>query len=220
MSLAITTGRRTLAEELRLQLADEIVRGALSPGAALDEMELARRFHVSRTPVREAIRQLAASGLIEARAHRGAVVARPSEERLAGMFEAMGELEALCAGLAAERMTGGERRGLEAVHEQMRALIQVGDPQRFHEINEAFHSAIYAGAHNSYLAEITVATRARVQPFRRAQFRTLGPLANSHVEHDQVVVAILRGDRERAEAAMRAHIFTVREAYETYAGSL
>jgi DNA-binding GntR family transcriptional regulator len=59
-----------------------------------------------------------------------------------------------------------------------------------------------------------------VQPFRRAQFRTLGRLANSHVEHDQVVVAILRGDRERAEAAMRAHIFTVREAYETYAGSL
>jgi DNA-binding GntR family transcriptional regulator len=220
MSLAIGTGRRTLAEELRLQLADEIVRGALSPGAALDEMELARRFHVSRTPVREAIRQLAASGLIEARAHRGAVVARPSEERLAGMFEAMGELEALCAGLAAERMIGGERRALEAAHEQMRALIHVGDPQRFHEINEAFHSAIYAGAHNSYLAEITVATRARVQPFRRAQFRTLGRLAKSHVEHDRVVVAILRGDRERAEAAMRAHIFTVREAYEAYADSL
>lgn len=220
MSLAITNGRRTLAEELRLQLADEIVRGALSPGAALDEMELARRFHVSRTPVREAIRQLAASGLIEARAHRGAVVARPSEERLAGMFEAMGELEALCAGLAAERMTGGERRGLEAVHEQMRALIHVGDPQRFHEINEAFHGAIYAGSHNAYLAEITVATRGRVQPFRRAQFRTLGRLAKSHVEHSQVVEAILRGDRERAEAAMRAHIFTVREAYEAYAGSL
>jgi DNA-binding GntR family transcriptional regulator len=220
MSMAIGNGRRTLAEELRLQLADEIVRGTLSPGAALDEMELARRFHVSRTPVREAIRQLAASGLIEARAHRGAVVARPSEERLSGMFEAMGELEALCAGLAAERMTGGERRGLEAAHEQMRALIHVGDPQRFHEVNEAFHNAIYSGAHNAYLAEITVATRARVQPFRRAQFRTLGRLAKSHVEHDRVVEAILRGDRERAEAAMRVHIFTVREAYEAYAGSL
>ena len=82
-------GRRTLAEELRLQLADEIVRGILAPGAALDETELARRFQVSRTPVREAIRQLAASGLVEVRAHRGAVVARPSEERLLGMFEAM-----------------------------------------------------------------------------------------------------------------------------------
>jgi DNA-binding GntR family transcriptional regulator len=218
--LAIAPGRRTLAEELRLQLADEIVRGALAPGATLDEMELAQRFGVSRTPVREAIRQLAASGLIDARAHCGAVVARPSEEQLAGMFEAMAELEALCAGLAAERMTGGDRRALESVHEESRALIHVGDPQRFHEINESFHGTIYAGAHNAHLAEITLATRLRVQPFRRAQFRTLGRLAKSHVEHDRVVVAILRGDRERASIAMRAHIMTVREAYTVYAESI
>ena len=220
MNIVVTQGRRTLAEELRLQLADEIVRGVLLPGSALDEMELARRFRVSRTPVREAIRQLAASGLIEARAHRGAVVARPTQERLVGMFEVMAEVEALCAGLAAERMTGSERRALEIAHDEMRVLIHVGDPQRFHEINEAFHGAIYAGAHNTYLAEITLATRARVQPFRRAQFRNLGRLAKSHVEHDQVVVAILRGDRERAAGAMQAHIMTVREEYELYAGSI
>jgi DNA-binding GntR family transcriptional regulator len=172
---------------------------------------------VSRTPVREAIRQLTASGLIEARAHRAAVVARPSEERLIGMFEAMAELEALCAGFAAERMIGTERRALELAHEEMRALIHIGDPQRFHEVNEAFHGAIYAGAHNAYLAEMTLATRARVQPFRRAQFRTLGRLARSHMEHDRVVNAIQRGERERAGSAMRAHIVTVREAYEVYA---
>jgi DNA-binding GntR family transcriptional regulator len=217
VSLAPRNGRRTLAEELRLQLADEIVRGALEPGAALDEMELARRFRVSRTPVREAIRQLTASGLIEARAHRAAVVARPSEERLNGMFEAMAELEALCAGFAAERMTGTERHALELVHEEMRRLIHIGDPQRVHEVNEAFHGAIYAGAHNAHLAEMTLATRARVQPFRRAQFRTLGRLTRSHMEHDRVVNAIQRGERERAGSAMRAHILTVREAYEVYA---
>jgi DNA-binding GntR family transcriptional regulator len=220
MSLDLAQERRTLADELRLQIADEIVRGVLPPGASLDEMMLARRFRVSRTPVREAIRQLAASGLVDARAHRGAVVARPSEERLAGMFEAMAELEAFCAGLAAERMSATERRGLELAHEQMRALIHVGDPQRFHEINEGFHGAIYAGAHNDYLAEMTLATRARVQPFRRAQFRTLGRLSRSHAEHDQVVLAILRGDRERAVQTMRAHILTVREEYAVYAGSI
>jgi DNA-binding GntR family transcriptional regulator len=220
MNIQLPPPRRTLAEELRLQLADEIVRGALIPGASLDEMDLARRFQVSRTPVREAIRQLAASGLVEARAHRGAVVARPSEERLAGMFEAMAELEALCAGFAAERMTATERRALEEVHERLRALIHVGDPQRFHEINEAFHSTIYAGAHNGYLADMTLATRARVQPFRRAQFRTLGRLAKSHVEHDAVVIAILRGERDRAANVMRAHIGTVRETYEAYAESI
>jgi DNA-binding GntR family transcriptional regulator len=212
--------KTTLAEELRLQLADDIVSGALAPGAALDESLIARRFNVSRTPVREALRQLAASGLIDSRAHRGAVVARPSLERLNGMFEAMAELEALCAGLAAERMSAAERHGLEALHEQLRLLSYEGNPQRFHEVNEAFHNAIYAGSQNAYIAEMTLATRVRVQPFRRAQFRNLGRLAKSYVEHDKVVVAIMRGDRNGAAAAMRNHIITVHEEYELYAVSV
>jgi DNA-binding GntR family transcriptional regulator len=210
----------TRAEELRLQLADEIVRGVLPPGAALDESDVARRFSVSRTPVREALRQLVASGLVEARAHRGAVVAQPSIDRLTGMFEAMAELEALCAGLAAERMAPAERHRLEAVHEELRVLSYAGNPDRFHEVNERFHNTIYAGSQNDYIAEITLATRVRVQPFRRAQFRNLGRLAKSHAEHDRVVVAILRGDRMGAAAAMRAHIELVRDEYELYAVSV
>ena len=136
------------------------------------------------------------------------------------MFEAMAELEALCAGLAAERMNGGERRLLEAVHEELRALIQSGDPQRYHEVNEAFHATIYAGAHNAYLAEMTLATRARVQPFRRAQFRNLGRLGKSHAEHDR------RGGRDPARRPRRRgwrHArphHEVREEYEAYAESL
>jgi DNA-binding GntR family transcriptional regulator len=213
-------GKITRAEELRLQLADEIVRGVLPPGAGLDETDVARRFNVSRTPVREALRQLVASGLVDARAHRGAVVARPTLERLTGMFEAMAELEALCAGLAAERMLPAERHKLEAVHEELRVLSYAGDPERAHEVNERFHNAIYAGSQNDYIAEITLATRVRVQPFRRAQFRNLGRLAKSHAEHDRVVVAIMRGDRAGAAAAMRAHIELVREEYEIYAVSV
>lgn len=218
--MTLAAGRTTRAEELRLLLADEIVRGVIAPGGALDETELARRFQVSRTPVREAIRQLAASGLVETRAHRGSVVARPSEERLIGMFETMGDIEALCASYAAERMNATERRDLESIHGQLRELIQVGDPERHHEINEAFHNAIYSGAHNAYLAEIAEKTRARVRPFRRAQFRNLGRLAKSYREHDAVVIAIMRADRATASTAMRAHISTVREEYETYAASL
>jgi DNA-binding GntR family transcriptional regulator len=212
--------RKTLAEELRLQLADEIVRGALLPGASLDETKIANRFNVSRTPVREAIRLLVASGLVEVRAHRAAVVARPSATALAGMFEVMAELEALCAGFAAERMTSLDRRALEDVHEELRVMIQSGDPQRYHEVNEAFHNCIYTGAHNTYLAEITLATRARVQPFRRAQFRNLGRLAKSHIEHDRVVQAILRGELAVAGSSMYAHIVTVREEYEHYPETL
>src|ERR1700754_3808415 len=210
----------TRAEELRLQLADEIVRGALAPGAPLDETDIARRFNVSRTPAREALRQLAASGLVAARAQRGAVVARPTLEGLNAMFEAMAELEALCAGLAAERMPAAERARLEGIHEELRGLSYAGNPELFHEVNERFHNAIYAGSQNSYIAEMTLATRVRVQPFRRAQFRNLGRLAKSHLEHDRVVVAIMRGDRVGAAAAMRAHIELVRGEYELYAVSV
>ena len=210
----------TRAEELRLQLADEIVRGVLPPGAPLDESDIARRFSVSRTPVREALRQLVVSGLVEARPHRGAVVARPTIERLAGMFEAMAELEAICAGLAAERMTPIERHQLEAVHEELRVLSHAGNPDRFHAVNERFHNSIYVGSQNAYIAEMTLATRVRVQPFRRAQFRNLGRLAKSHAEHDRVVVAIMRGDKAGASSAMRDHIELVRGEYEIYAVSV
>lgn len=213
-------GKLTRAEELRQQLSDEIVRGVLPPGAPLDETELAQRFNVSRTPVREALRQLTASGLIESRPHRGAVVAQPSIERLTGMFEAMAELEALCAGLAAERMPAVQRHALEAIHEELRVLSYDGNPERFHAVNERFHNAIYQGSQNDYIAEITLATRVRVQPFRRAQFRNLGRLAKSQAEHDRVVVAIMRGDKNGASAAMRDHIVLVRDEYEHYAVSL
>src|SRR5262252_4112655 len=210
----------TRAEELRLQLADEIVRGALPPGAPLDETEIARRFSVSRTPVREALRQLVASGLVEARPHRGAVVAQPSIDRLTGMFEAMAELEAICAGLAAERMTPVERHQLETVHEELRLLSYTGNPDRFHEVNERFHNTIYAGSQNTYIAEMTLATRVRVQPFRRAQFRNLGRLAKSRAGHDRDVIAIMRGDKAGAATAMRDHIALVRDEYEIYSVSV
>ena len=76
-------------------------------------------------------------------------------------------------------------------------MSHAGNPERFHEVNERFHNAIYAGSQNGYIAEMTLATRVRVQPFRRAQFRNLGRLAKSHAEHDRVVVAIMRGDKAR-----------------------
>ena len=117
-------------------------------------------------------------------------------------------------------MTPVERQRLEAIHEELRNLSHVGNPERFHEVNERFHNAIYAGAHNAYIAEITLATRVRVQPFRRAQFRNLGRLAKSQAEHDRVVVAIMRGDKQGAAAAMRAHIELVRGEYEIYAVSV
>jgi DNA-binding GntR family transcriptional regulator len=147
--------KRTSAEEIRREIAARIIAGRLAPGTALDETQIAAEFAVSRTPVREALRLLGASGLIEQRPHARALVAEPSEEKLRGMFEIMGELEALCAGRAAVAMDGTERAALDSLHEQMAALVRAGDAAGYAEANDAFHGMIYDGSHNDYLAEIT-----------------------------------------------------------------
>ncbi|WP_332685635.1 GntR family transcriptional regulator [Devosia sp.] len=204
---------RTSAEDIRQQLAARIICGELAPGTPLDETSLASEFAVSRTPIREALRLLAASGLIDQKPHARALVAKPDDATLAGMFEVMGYLEALCAGLSAIAMSASERDALDALHMQMAAIVRQGDHASYVEANEAFHSAIYEGAHNAYLSEVTRSTRQRLQPFRRAQFQALGRLSRSHAEHGVVVDAILQGDRTGAEAAMRQHIAIVEGAY-------
>jgi len=195
----------TRTEELRLQIADEITSGRLAPGTALEEVEIARRYGVSRTPVREAIRDLAASGLVEARPHRSALVARPSTARLQGMFDVLAELDSMCAALAAVHMTAGERAGLEKLHAELAGAIRSGDDACCGLIDERFHAAVDAGAHNDYLAELAGATRAKLRPFVREKYRSLERLAQSFEEHGRILTAILRGDRVEAGAAMRAH---------------
>jgi len=201
--------KRTSAEEIRRGLAERIISGHLEPGTALDESLIAAEFAVSRTPVREALRQLAASGLVDQRPHAKALVAKPDEAELAGMFEVMAYLEALCAGLSAIAMTREERQALDALHEEMAPVVRAGDTARYAELNDIFHGRIYEGSHNAYLGEITRSTRQRLQPFRRAQFAALGRLSKSHAEHGLIVEAILRADRAEAEAAMRRHIAIV-----------
>ena len=125
----------TLAETVRQQIADDILRGALSPGARLDEIGLAKRFNLSRTPVREALRQLTATGLVEMRPRRGVIVSLPTDSALAEMFEVMGELEASCARLSALRMSPAERVRLELVHKRSRDAVRNNDRDSYRTIN-------------------------------------------------------------------------------------
>lgn len=205
--------RRTRAETLAEALSNEIIAGEISPGTPLDEVELAQRFGVSRTPVREAIRQLAAAGLVQTRPHKGAVVALPSLRRLNEMFEAMSELEGLCAGLSAQNMTSAERTALCELHERMHGFAEQDDRETYQKLNTEFHRTIYAGTHNGYLVELTEQTRNRLAPFRLAQFHSEGRLSESHEEHLRVLVAILARDRAGAALAMREHIGIVQNVY-------
>lgn len=204
--------RGSRADELAQRLADDIVDGRLFPGIRLEEQELAQRFKVSRTPVREALQLLAATGLVERRPNRGAVVATISGERLAEMFEVMAELEAVCARLSAERMTTRERNALEVLHRDAAGFVRSGDRDSYEAANRQFHASLYRGSHNRELEETVLAARRRVSAFRRAQFTVLGRLAGSWAEHDVVVRAILAGDGDTAARAMRSHVLLVSEA--------
>jgi DNA-binding GntR family transcriptional regulator len=135
------------------------------------------------------------------------------------MFEALRELESLCAGFSAERMTSAERVELRRAHNALLPIVRSGDPQRYHELNEQFHALIYAGSHNDYLERLTLETRARIAPFSRAQFRTLGRLARSHAEHEAIVRAILSEDSATAAEVMKGHIGSVHDAYAIYRGA-
>ena len=204
----------TTAEKIAELLAQAIIDGDFAPGTRLDEQQLAQRFEVSRTPVREALRQLTSSRLIEVRPRRGAFVTEISPAQLEGLFVAMGELEASCARLAALSMSPFERRRLEAFHEQMGPIAQSGDAHAFAEANQAFHTMLYAGAHNEVLADMTAAMRRRLMPFRRAQFEVQGRPRRSHDEHAIVVAAIVRGDAGAAHAAMLRHVTLVEASFE------
>jgi DNA-binding GntR family transcriptional regulator len=215
----LTQENQTLAERLAGEIADAILNAVFAPGFRLDEQLLAQRYGVSRTPVREALRQLATTGLIDMRPRRGAIVARVTPAELEALFVAMGEMEATCARLAAMSMTPVERRRLAALHERMAELVHAGDPDPYALANQGFHESIYAGAHNAVLAQFAAQLRRRLAPFRRAQFRTPGRLPRSHAEHDAVVKAILAGDSTTAHAAMLHHVSLVEDAYDTFSAS-
>ena len=213
-------GKVTVTERVRTSLADAIVRGEIGPGVALDEAALAERFQCSRTPIREAIRQLEAIGFAEARPHRGAVVPLFTPEKLTEMFAVMADMEALCARNAARYATPEERRQLEAAHLSCRDAAAMGEIDAYYEANLRFHETIYAIGHNGFLAEVTLGVRNRVAPFRKAQFRSIGRLRESVEEHEKVVQAVLAGDAEAAADAMRSHMQVVRVSLGNVAPTL
>lgn len=205
-------GRGGLADDVCRRIADEIVLGNFAPGSRLDEVSLAARFNVSRTPVREALKQLAIMGLVDTRPNRGSVVAELSVEQLDQMFEAIGELEAACARHAALRMTEVDRARMLELHAEGRAAMQAGDIDRYDAANLELHATIIRGCYNPVLIEMATSLRHRVSPFRRTQFRNLERMGESFEEHSVIVEAILAHDVITTYREMRSHLLSARSA--------
>lgn len=201
----------TRTDTIVFRLTQDIVAKRLTPGTPLDEARLGREFGASRTPIREALRQLAASGLVELRPHRAPLVAQADDARLSEMFDVMAELEALCAARACVAMSAAERAALEAQHLAMAEAMREGDVATYRAGNVVFHTMIYDGARNGYLKQLALGTRERLAPHRGVQLEAPARLAKSHAEHGEIVTAILRGDHEAAARAMRRHLALTRQ---------
>jgi len=197
----------TIAEDIFRSLADQIISGRIAPGQRMEEQVVANEFGVSRTPVRDALRQLAATGLVEIKPNRGVTVVDPPIHQLNDMFEALGELEALCARLSAQRMSDIERKKLDMIMQECRTAMRGKNRKKYADANEKFHKLIYQGSHNQTLEEIAVALWQRLEPFRRSSFfEVRGRMQASLKEHEGISKAILAKNAELAHTMMRDHV--------------
>lgn len=219
-SPAASARQATRSDELRDQLEEMIMDGRLAPGDRLDEMDLSRRFGLSRTPVREAIKSLLAMGLIETRGRQGTHVALLSIPAIIEMFDVMASLEGLCAKLAARRATPAERAAMRAVHEELVKAYEAGDPVNFYKVNQQFHDLLYTAAHTHFIGEQAVQLRRRIGAYRlRATYqpgRMLGTLA----EHVRIMDAIDMADPEAAQKAASDHVQLLGDQLTDFISSL
>lgn len=209
-----------LSEFLKEKIEESIATGIFPPGMKLDEIDLANRFGVSRTPIREALIQLASTGLVEIRPRRGAVVTPINPKRLYEMFEVMAELEAMCAKLAARRITDEELSHLKKTHEECKAKKIVENPDLYYYKNEEFHLSLYRSSHNDFLIEQTTNLHKRLSSFRRLQLRVRGRILASLKEHEEIINAISNGDADKASEFAMQHILIQGERFSDLLASL
>lgn len=193
-------------ERVRTTLEEEINNGVRSPGEPLVESELMARFKVSRTPVRTAILQLASHGLITINPRAGTYVARMSPQELLSMLEALAEIEAATAKLAAKRMSSEDRQRLRKLHDDSEAIAMAEDIASYEEYNVEWHTIIYAGSLNSYLTKQILDIRRRTKVYRRSVFQEPERIKTSYEQHGKISDAIVSGNADAAYRYMLEHI--------------
>lgn len=208
------------ADGLREQLEQDIVMGILRPGERLDEVRLAERFAVSRTPIREALHQLAATGLVELQSRRGAFVRERGVAEIVEMFEVMGELEGMCGRLAARRILPVQADRLHRLMTDCEAMVGRGDSDAYYYANQEFHQTIYQAAGNGFLVRQALQLQSWLSPYRRLQLRVPDRLRQSLREHRGIVEAIVAGDGTRAQDLLRAHVVIQGERFNDLLASL
>ncbi len=201
-----------LYEQVAERLRARIYAHDLAPGAWIDEQALAAEYGISRTPLREALKVLAAEGLVLLKPRRGCYVVEPSERDLDEIFPVIALLEGRCAQEAAAKASATDLRRLAAIHAELERHAAANDADRFFEANQAFHDAVQELAGNRWLKQLIADARRVIKLTRRDSLRLEGRLRQSLAEHKGILAALQGRDADQAGRLMHDHILSGRAA--------
>jgi DNA-binding GntR family transcriptional regulator len=202
----ISIPRANLHEQVTRRLRQMLVEGRIAPGAKLNERELCEVLDVSRTPLREAIKMLAAEGLVELLPNRGAIAVQLTEDDVRNTFEVMAGLEGQSGELAAQRITDAELAEIRAMHFEMMAAYTRRDLSNYYRLNALIHGAINAAAKNPVLSATYDRVNARLQALRFRSNQNEEKWTSAMREHDQMIEALATRDAAAMRAVLASHL--------------
>ena len=194
---------RALYEQVAEQLRQRIFQHELEPGSWIDELKIAEEYGISRTPLREALKVLAAEGLITMKLRRGAYVTEVSPKDVSDVYHLLSLLEADAAGVVAKTATPEDLENLLRTHEELK--LQTDDAERFFELNESFHMQLLDIAANRWRNQLVSDLRKVMKLNRHKSLFKQGRIEDSLAEHDAIMQALLQRDADAATAAVRTH---------------
>ena len=203
---------KKVSDQIRSDLSDLIRQGQLLPGVPIDEAALSKRYGVSKTPIREALLQLEAQGLLQSQSRGGMVLAKIDLRQLLSLFELLSEIEAIAVRLASDRITPEELTALESVHNDSKIFADTEDLTGWQKANEHFHEIIYHAARNTFLREEALRIRAQTGAYRIHAFGALGRIHSSFVQHGHIVEALRQRDSSQASRVMIKHLLPANDA--------
>ena len=197
---------RPLYEEVADQLRVRIFAHELAPGTWIDEQTLAKEFGISRTPLREAIKVLAAEGLITMKLRRGAYVTEVNRGDLEQIFTILSLLEGQAAKEAATKAQEKDLNELDDMHLRLENAAADRNLDQFFEVNVRFHERIITIANNPWMTGVIADLRKVLKLQRKDSLSRTGRLQSSLSEHREILKALLKRDPIAAEQAMRTHL--------------
>lgn len=201
---------RALYEQVAEQLRQRIFAHELEPGAWIDELKIAEEYGISRTPLREALKVLAAEGLVTMKLRRGAYVTEVSPKDIADVYRLLSLLEADAAAEVAGKATDDELTRLHMTHEELK--LQTADAERFFALNESFHMQILEIADNRWRNQLVADLRKVMKLNRHKSLFKQGRIEDSLAEHETIMQALLQRNASSAMRAVQLHFANGLEA--------